>query len=144
MVWIFVILLGICAYYDLREQRIPAVWIWTCIGIQFMYRTYMIFEGRSKISECVICILPGLIILIFSYMSRHVGNGDGWLIIASGLCLQLKELLVALFCAFMAVGVFSTCCLIFTKKGKETRIPFVPFLFLGIVFLVGRRLYENS
>ena len=133
MQFVFIGLMGICAIHDLRSRKIPAIWIWICIGSMCIYRIYMILQGKSNIVESVACILPGIFLLVLSHISRHVGNGDGWILIASGLYLSATELPVALVCAFMAAGLFSAGCLVFTKKGKNTPIPFVPFLFAGVV-----------
>ena len=130
---VLIILLGICALHDLHHKQIPAFWIWICIGSALLYRGYVILEGSSSIREFLFCIVPGIIILCGSYMGNHIGEGDGWLIIAGGLYLSQKELSMSLLVAFGAAGLFAAGCLIFAKKAKEMKIPFVPFLFLGVL-----------
>lgn len=133
MRFVFICLMGICAIHDLRNRKIPAKWIWICIGSMCIYRIYIISQGKSSAIESLVCILPGIVMLVISRMGKHVGSGDGWLMIASGLCLSAKELPVALVCAFAAAGLFSAGCLVFIKRGKDTHIPFVPFLLAGVV-----------
>lgn len=130
--------LGICMIHDIHDKKIPAIWIWSCLGIATGYRLCMIVLGRSSIKESMFCILPGIALLIFSYMSEQVGSGDGWLIIAGGLFLKWEELIDVLCYAFVAAGLFSVCFLLVRYKKRKDRIPFVPFLFFGTMVLIGR------
>lgn len=129
-------LLGICSVHDLRSRKIPAVLIWICIGVAAGYRAYMIMHGKSTIKECLLCMIPGIVLLFFSYAGRQVGDGDGWLVLASGLWLTWEKLVPALMYAFMAAGLFSAGYLLVTRREKTANIPFVPFLFGGILILV--------
>lgn len=133
---LLLVLLGICSVHDLRSRKIPAVFIWICIGAASVYRIHMMVLGKSNIKECLLCIIPGLVLLFFSYVGRQVGSGDGWLVIASGLCLKWEALVSALIYAFVAAGLFSAGYLLFTHREKTVGIPFVPFLFGGILFFV--------
>lgn len=134
---VYIFFLGICMIHDLREKKIPAIWIWVCLGSAAGYRICMIVFGKSSVRECLFCILPGIVLIIFSHVSGQVGSGDGWLIIAGGLFLKWEAQVEFLYYAHMAAGLFSVVCLLFVHKKRKDRIPFVPFLFLGMVIMMG-------
>ena len=142
---VLVVLLGVCAVHDLKSRTIPAIWIWICLGCMLVYRLSILYGGRSSITELFLCILPGMVLFLLSYYSpcnahfllsywgRQIGSGDGWLIIISGLCLGWEMLREVLTYAFLAAGLFGFGCLFLAHKGKGTRIPFVPFLLIGVL-----------
>ena len=130
---VLVVLLGVCAVHDLKSRTIPAIWIWICLGCMLVYRLSILYGGRSSITELFLCILPGMVLFLLSYWGRQIGSGDGWLIIISGLCLGWEMLREVLTYAFLAAGLFGFGCLFLAHKGKGTRIPFVPFLLIGVL-----------
>lgn len=134
---VYTFFLLICMIHDIHDKKIPAIWIWSCLSIATGYRLCMIVLGKNSIKESIICILPGIVLLIFSYISEQVGSGDGWLITAGGLFLKWEELIEVLCYAFLSVGLFSVFYLLVVYKKRKERIPFVPFLFLGTVVLSG-------
>lgn len=133
---ILVTLLGICAVYDLRSRTVPAVWVWGCLGSMLVYRLCLLTGGKSNIEETFICMLPGLVLIVFSYLGGQIGEGDGWLIIACGLCLSWENVIKGLSYAFGAAGIWGMGYLLFAHKRKYDKIPFIPSLFLGMVFVV--------
>jgi len=141
MKWILLSVIGICAVFDLRNRTIPAFWIWSCVGVLSVYRLFLLAVGRCCIEDAVLCILPGILILLFAYGGKQMGDGDGWLIIACGLCLEQGELLQGLLYAFLAAGICGVGYMLCRKHEGDRKIPFVPFLFLGVIIvLVGERI----
>ena len=71
---------------------------------------------------------PGdLIVLIFS-----CGSGDDALIImAVGLGTGFLPAIVAVCLAFVLAAVFAAVLIVFFRKGRSFRIPFVPFIATG-------------
>ena len=133
-----IVLLGVFAIQDLKSQSIPATWIWACLGGMLIYRLLIVYSGKSNVTELFFCILPGMVFLVLSHWGRQIGSGDGWLITISGLCLGWEQLLKSLTYAFLTVGLFGAGCLFWGHKEKSTRIPFVPFLFIGEIIPVVR------
>lgn len=129
---VLIVLLGICMIHDLRSKKIPAVWIWLCMLVTIGYRIYGIVTAKSSAIECFLSILPGIIIIIFSHVSKQIGIGDGLLIVAIGLYLGWKNMLVVLTLAFLLAAVFSLGYSLMMRNWKNYRIPFVPFLCLAL------------
>ncbi len=134
----WVILLEFFALHDLKNRTIPAIWIWVCLGWMLIYRLSMLYSGKSCVTELFLCTLPGIGLLLLSFWGRQIGRGDGWLIIIGGLCLGWEMLIETLTYAFGAAGLFGAGCLFFAHKEKSTRIPFVPFLCIGVIISMVR------
>lgn len=133
---LLVILLGICAGYDLRSKTIPTVWVWGCVGSMLVYRLFLILLGKCRAEETIISILPGIMLILVSYLGNQVGEGDGWLIIACGLCLGRANLMRGLTYAFLAAGIWGMAYLLFVQKNRSDKMPFIPSLFLGMLIVV--------
>ena len=136
----WVILLGFFVFHDLKNRAIPAIWIWICMGWMLIYRLSMLYSGKSSVTELFLCTLPGMGLLLLSYWGKQIGSGDGWLIITGGLCLGWEMLMEALTYAFLTAGLFGAGCLFLTHKRKDTRIPFIPFLFIGVIIPMVRNI----
>lgn len=138
MQMVFIILLGICAIYDLRSKTIPAMWIWGILGFTIVYRLTIIISGQGTIMDSLLCLIPGVFLLIISRCGKLVGSGDGWLIIAEGLFWEWTLLICILVYSFLAAGLFSIGYLIMGRRDRKETIPFVPFLFVGmLIFVIG-------
>ena len=80
----FCTLLGICAIHDCHSKTIPVSWIWGSLCLAVIYRLTILISGQGSITESMLCLMPGVFLLILSRYGKMVGNGDGWLIIAVG------------------------------------------------------------
>ena len=129
-------LLGTCAVYDLQSRTIPTVWVWGCVGLMLINRLRLLIGEECNIKEAFICILPGLLLLLFSYVSNQVGEGDGWLVIACGLCFSWENMIKGIFYAFLIAGIWGVAYLLVAHKSKNDKLPFVPSLFLGVTVVV--------
>ena len=83
----------------------------------------------------------GLVLLFFAYFSKEaVGIADGVIISICGVALGVYETVMLCFFAALYAAVFSFILLLCKKVGRKSRIPFLPFLFLGYItmrFCVG-------
>ena len=81
----------------------------------------------------------GTILLLFP---GSFGGGDLWYASALGLLFGLELSVVLLEISLLSGAIFGTAYAIITKKGFRTRIPFAPFLTLGMIgaYLFGRRI----
>jgi len=98
------------------------------------------YLGFLKISfyESLIGALVGYIVLFavakaFKYFAKKDGLGDGDMEVLSliGAFLGPLGLWIALMVASISGSIYGMAFLTITKKGKNTRIPFVPFLAFG-------------
>jgi leader peptidase (prepilin peptidase)/N-methyltransferase len=78
--------------------------------------------------------IPGLLVLLFARVSGEcIGYGDGWVLLSLGCFLDVEELVSLCMIALSCAGVVALFMLLVLRRGRQTRIPFVPFLLLGYV-----------
>lgn len=79
-------------------------------------------------------ILPGICVLILSVVLRgSIGKGDGYLLCISGIALGLEQNVALLFYGLFLAGSTAMALLILRKAKRNTKLPFVPFLFAGYI-----------
>ena len=79
-------------------------------------------------------ILPGAGVLVLSSVLRgSIGKGDGYLLCISGIALGLEQNMALLFYGLFLAGSTAMVLLILQKVKRDTKLPFVPFLFAGYI-----------
>jgi len=84
--------------------------------------------------ELGLALLPGTAALVLAKITREqIGMGDGWELILMGNWLGLSDCLLALGIALLGIFLISVVLLLLGRAGRNTRIAFVPFLWVGTV-----------
>lgn len=127
---------GICLLIqgirDIRTKEIP-LWVSLCLGGGGFL--YSIYSHRDWLDFCL-GLLPGIGCLLLGYCTRQaVGYGDGILLCALGMLYSVEELLYICMVAACFAGITGLVLLVCFKKKGTYEIPFVPFLFVGWMFL---------
>ena len=79
-------------------------------------------------------VMIGAVLMMFSYFSKEaIGIADAVVILVCGVAFGLLETVAFTFLATLYAGVSSGVLLLVKKVGKKSRIPFLPFLFLGYI-----------
>ena len=131
--WKWSLLLGLLiptTISDIKEKRIGVFWSITgCIaGI------ILKFCFGNDICTVLSGLIPGAILLVISFLShRSVGEGDGLILMAIGCILGIRKGFAVIILALLISVPVSAFLLLIKKAGRETAIPFVPFLFLGSI-----------
>jgi len=82
-------------------------------------------------------IVPGIGVLVLSAVLRGgIGKGDGYLLCISGAALGAEQNTALLFYGFFLAGVISALLLVLKRVKRDTKLPFVPFLFAGFLLAV--------
>jgi len=84
MNYVIIFFLLISMIFDIRNQKIPALWIWCSVVVMAGYRLYLWWNGESTALDVVVSFIPGLLLYLFSCISNGIGKADGLLIIATG------------------------------------------------------------
>lgn len=126
--------LAIAAYQDVREKRISLYIPMIAIGVGMIWR--IIFaKGTGK--DILLGCLVGVSILLISWVSKQsIGMGDGLMLIVSGVFMELWMNVTLLMIAFGLVAVTGLYMLVVKKKGKDYRLPFLPYLLVAYVCML--------
>ncbi len=138
---ILIIFMLIAAVYDIRTMHVP-LWV-ICINL-FIGTISVYIELNLKgcpladyTLSAVVIFLVILFILIFKlFRVEEVGLADGLLIVSTGMILKGERLIMAIGLAMILAGLFAGVLLVIRKAGRKSRIPFVPFLTVGIVISI--------
>jgi len=136
MIYIFGGFLFTCAVYDIWSQKIPSVLICGFIAVMAGYRMMMFIRGVSTVAEIVGLLLPGVLLLILSYVSAEIGSGDGLIIIATGCYLGALRNIGMVFLAFLLAAFVSMGFLIKGKSMRNKKIAFAPFILMSSIITV--------
>lgn len=129
------ILMCITGAIDIHSRKIP---LW-CLLIGAADAVAGLIEealkGTGSITAVSIAIdmLPGIMFLLISWTTNEkIGYGDGMMILIIGLIMHSQLCITAVAIGLVISSMFSVI-MIFTKKmNLRTRIPFIPFLTIGV------------
>ena len=90
--------------------------------------------------ERLLGVLPGIVVLGLSVVLRGgIGKGDGYLLCISGLALGAEQNTALIFYGLFLAGVTAAVLLGLKRVNRNTKIPFVPFLFAGFLLTVAQQ-----
>ncbi len=148
--WIITSLLIVISVYDFYHQIIPDKIVYLLI---FFALVYCLFVGGNAFTS----FLTGLSFFLFFFLlwffsrGRWMGLGDSKIALAAGWILGFENGLVAMLSSFWIGAILGIFLLLFSLKKLtlKSRIPFGPFLSLGIIiaFLFGEsivNIYLNA
>lgn len=123
------VLLLVAGIMDLKRKSISrgmiALLMAVCISGIF-------FKSTFSIGETIGGLLIGLCAVGLSVGSKEqIGRGDGLVICAIGMVLGFRECLFTVCTASVIMALVSIGVLILRKGNKNTRLPFIPALFIA-------------
>lgn len=130
-----------CAITDLKLRKIP-IW-WTAIyGIGAII--YQIVEKKQGIRAIVLSMVVGIVLLaIAKISSQSVGYGDGIIFLVLGLWIGFWDTLSLLFFSLVLSSLVAAYLMIIKRKGKNYKIPFIPFVTVAYAVMEGFYFYSN-
>ncbi|MBO7096177.1 MAG: hypothetical protein J6W85_04140 [Lachnospiraceae bacterium] len=128
---IFMTVLSVC---DIRMRKLPVVILRAGIALA-LARPVLFFlvsgpstEQQRLLSVALLGALPGLTVTALSFISDKVGRGDGIVLIMMGMLENCSFVTTASCIACLTLAVFSGILLALHRVGRNSRMPFVPFL----------------
>lgn len=124
---------------DTRSRSVPVWMLW--IGLAGATGA-LLYEGISgSLDGGQICkaLLPGLILLAVAHITGKAGRADGVILMLAGILMGYENCVVAAMGGLFLIALFSAVLLMLRRAGKNTRIPFVPFLAAGWLIAVWGR-----
>ena len=133
---ILLIGLFLCAWIDWRRGQvsIPILIIaaMTAVFIHLLLQEESVFYLVSG-------MMIGIVMLLYGWFTKEsIGYGDGCLFMMTGLFLGFWDNLALLVLASGLAGVSAVLLLLMKKRKKQDRIPFVPFVFVAYVCMLGK------
>lgn len=126
--------LGWAAFEDLRTGKIHVILM---ISLFVSGAVLTLLEGNAKISSLLLGCSLGLGLVIISLLSRQaIGLGDGLMFMVSGVSLGFRDNLRLLLFSLTLSSAASIVLMIALKYKGKSRIPFIPFMLMGYVFLL--------
>ncbi|MDE5932736.1 MAG: prepilin peptidase [Lachnospiraceae bacterium] len=134
---IAMIYMGVCTIFDIRHREIPLLLIIFGMAAALGINLWQVREGAVTAAEVGRALIPGVFFLLTSFLTgEKVGYGDGLLLIIAGLLLGAYRCFLALCIGLVFSAAISLFLLLFRKANRHSRIPFAPFLVLGMGVVV--------
>ncbi len=132
--WIFILLiLFATSIEDLRKKEIPAIMPIACAVDSALYAAFNMFSGKVGCTDLFVAFLPGVVLILIGVATRQaLGYGDGLITLSFSPVLGLSNVCMSLVIAMMFSAIASVIILTMKKGNRNTRLPFVPFITLGV------------
>lgn len=137
--WIIAIVcMGVLAIADVKEKAVPSIFLMIFGVIAVIYA---VLNREKEWMNILYSLIPGIFLLMVSLCTKEsIGYGDGWAVAALGLLIGAEACLLTV-CAGLAVSaIFSLILLALHKVNGKSRLPFLPFLMVGLgVLAIGQK-----
>lgn len=133
MIWIqsiWMIYLGGLAFQDAEERKIPVLGLWMGAIFSGTVFLYGVLSGTVSWKTSILGVLPGMVLLGVSAMTKCIGRGDGMLLMILGLYLGVRSILLLFCVSIVLMGVYSGVLFLGKKVKGTDQIPYLPFLCL--------------
>lgn len=138
--WLLILLeagmLSICTIDDLyfHKVNIIPIFIFSILGILASEQVYLLGT------------FPGVLLILISllYKKSGIGLGDGIVIMCLGLLVGLNGILFTTFLALAMSCFYGIASLLLKKKNLKSTYPFVPFISLGYMIFMYKKMYEDG
>jgi len=133
--WILIIVTYFLALYDAQYGGFPKIIMNFLLGVAFVYfLVTILLNGLTITITGVYLAIPiSLFILLMNLFKKSFGGGDILVILMLSLVLSWDQLLTILWLSVILGGVYSVIMLLSKKLNRKDVIPFVPFIYIGLV-----------
>ena len=128
------IFMTVLSVFDIRIRKLPIVLLKAGIALA-LFRPVLFFllygspaEQQRMFSVALLGALPGIAVTGLSFISDKVGRGDGIVLVIMGMFESCSFVTAASCVACLTLACFSAVLLAMHRVGRNTRMPFVPFL----------------
>lgn len=124
------VFLILCAAIDIKSREIP-VWIIILFGISAA--AYIGICGQIQLVSIAYSLIPGASLLALSLCTKEsIGYGDGWIVLILGIFTGVETCLLIVTAALIFSALSAAVLLMLKKVNGKSRIPFLPFLTMGL------------
>lgn len=130
-----IIILGVICVFDLKRKKIP-VYMLIVLAAAGIISNFTV--GEFDIEKRIIAMLPGMILLIVSMITKQqIGYGDGMIILIMGLYIDIDDILSIVLSSFLLSSIAAIILMTVFKKKKNFEMAFSPFLLIGYGLVKG-------
>ncbi len=123
----------LASIWDIKKKEIPILFI-VLLGIcSVTCGIFGFFSGKLALGELLFSLMPGAAFLFMSVVTREsIGFGDGLFLLSSAVPFGAVGACVGIIIAMFISSFFAIIILATGKGSRKSRIPFVPFITLGM------------
>ena len=130
-----IIILGVICVFDIKRKKIP-VYMLIILAATGIISNFTV--GEFDIEKRIIAMLPGMILLIVSMITKQqIGYGDGMIILIMGLYIDIDDILSIVLSSFLLSSIAAIILMTVFKKKKNFEMAFSPFLLIGYGLVEG-------
>lgn len=130
-----IIILGVICVFDIKRKKIP-VYMLIVLAAAGIISNFTV--GEFDIEKRIIAMLPGIILLIVSMITKQqIGYGDGLIILIMGLYIDIDDILSIVLSSFLLSSIAAIILMTVFKKKKNFEMAFSPFLLIGYGLVKG-------
>ena len=105
---------------------------------------YQIFWKKQKLEAILFSMIIGVTLLVAAKISnQRIGYGDGIIFLILGLWIGFWDGISLLFFSLILSSIISVYLIIVRRKGRDYRIPFIPFVTAAYIILEGARFLSS-
>lgn len=129
--WVIaIVFMVICAVTDIRKKEIPIVLV---ILFGVLAAVYIGLFDKQEISSILYSFIPGAFLLALSLCTKEsIGYGDGLVVLVLGLMTGCQKCIFIVSIGLLAASICALALLVLRKVNGRSRLPFVPFLAIGL------------
>ena len=129
--------LVLAALGDIRKKEVTAMMIIMCGIIAAADAGVMLLMHSATLPYIALSLIPGIVMLLISRVTgQGLGYGDGLIAICAAPALGIQKTAFGLILAVFLAGILSLFLLGFGKANGKTRLPFIPFMAVGMGVMV--------
>lgn len=130
-----IIILGVICVFDIKRKKIP-VYMLIILAAAGIISNFTV--GEFDIEKRIIAMLPGMILLIVSMITKQqIGYVDGMIILIMGLYIDIDDILSIVLSSFLLSSIAAIILMTVFKKKKNFEMAFSPFLLIGYGLVKG-------
>lgn len=130
-----IIILGVICVFDIKRKKIP-VYMLIILAAAGIISNFTV--GEFDIEKRIIAMLPGMILLIVSMITKQqIGYGDGMIILIMGLYIDIDDILSIVLSSFLLSSIAAIILMTVFKKKKNFEMAFSTFLLIGYGLVKG-------
>lgn len=116
---------------DVRQREVPAWLLVIGSAGAILLTGWRLHTGETSLVGMAFGAVPGVMLLAIAFLTKNAGIGDGIVLLQLSFLFLLERVILAFSISLIIMGLFSGVILLLKKGNRQTRMPYLPFLWLG-------------